>query len=63
MFNAGLHLIVATFDGHVYIIDGVTQCSERIDVGEHIYTTPLLDDVTGNREKVYMNYLYYIYCM
>ena len=40
--NKGLHLIMASFDGHVYIIDGITKCAERIDVGEHIYTTPLL---------------------
>jgi hypothetical protein len=54
MKNKGLHLILATFDGHVYIIDGVTKCSERIDVGEHIYSTPLLDDVTGACVYIYI---------
>ena len=46
--NRGLHLIITTYNGHIYILDGVTQCVERIDVGEHLYSMPLLDDVTGD---------------
>jgi hypothetical protein len=44
----GLHLLVPSFDGHLYIIDGVLGCAERVDVGEHIYSVPLVDDVTGD---------------
>ena len=32
-----MHIIVPTFDGHIYIIEGALQCAERIDIGEHIY--------------------------
>ena len=43
----GLHLVVTSFEGHVYIIDGITKCTQRIDIGEHLYSTPLVDDITG----------------
>jgi hypothetical protein len=46
----GLHLVVPSFDGHVYIIDPNGACADRIDVGEHIYSMPLVDDVTGDGE-------------
>lgn len=46
--NKGLHLLVPSFDGHIYVIDGSKGCAERIDIGEHIYSVPLVDDVTGN---------------
>jgi hypothetical protein len=44
----GLHLVVPSFDGHLYILDGKHSCAERIDVGEHISSTPLLDDIDAN---------------
>ena len=44
----GLHMIIPSFDGHLYIVDGLHSCAERIDIGEHIFSTPLVDDVTGN---------------
>lgn len=59
----GLHLIVTSFDGSVYIIDATTPVlslpidrgsatrkffAQRIDVGEHVYCVPLLDDITGD---------------
>lgn len=43
-----LHLLVPSFDGHLYIFDGTQSCAERIDLGDHIFSTPLVDDVTGN---------------
>ena len=75
--HKGLHLIVPSYDGHVYIIEGVRGCAQRIDlgiymsvccmciclyrcgylhiytyiyiyIGEHIYSTPLFDDVTND---------------
>lgn len=44
----GLHIIIPSYDGHVYVIDGVKGCAERLDVGEHVYSMPLFDDVTGD---------------
>jgi hypothetical protein len=44
----GLHIVVPAFDGHLYIIDGRKGCAERIDIGQHIYSMPLADDVTGD---------------
>lgn len=29
-------------------VDGLKGCAERLDIGEHIYSTPLIDDVTGD---------------
>jgi len=46
--RSGLHIIVPAFDGHVYLIDGVKKCYDRIDVGDHLFSTPLLEDVTGD---------------
>lgn len=59
----GLHLVVSCFEGSVFIIDATTPeqpgpldegkavrkfHAQRIDVGEHVYCVPLLDDVTGD---------------
>uniref|UniRef100_A0A7S3HBI1 DEX1 C-terminal domain-containing protein n=1 Tax=Spumella elongata TaxID=89044 RepID=A0A7S3HBI1_9STRA len=59
----GLHVVVSCFEGSVYIIDATTPevpgpldegqavrkfHAQRIDVGEHVYCLPLLDDVTGD---------------
>mmetsp|Transcript_10831 Transcript_10831/g.20033 ORF Transcript_10831/g.20033 Transcript_10831/m.20033 type:complete len:1046 (+) Transcript_10831:90-3227(+) len=46
--NVGLHLLVPSFDGHLYLLDGQHTCAERIDIGEHIMSTPLLDDIDAN---------------
>jgi hypothetical protein len=44
--SLGLHMIVAAGDGHLYVIDGMRGCAERIDVGEHVYSMPLIDDIS-----------------
>lgn len=45
----GLHILFSTFEGHVYIIDGAgSHCTQKIDVGEHIYSMPLVNDLTGD---------------
>lgn len=76
--SAGLHLIVTSFEGHLYFIDGSVEigigseekrskqseketekerhhrltrsekCAQRIDIGEHIYSAPVLVDMTGD---------------
>ena len=81
VMSAGLHLIVTSFEGHIYIIDGSVElpvgsdkdedsngsktkkdfeskhhphahrsekCAQRIDIGEHIYSSPVLVDMTGD---------------
>jgi hypothetical protein len=54
----GLHLLVPSFDGHLYIIDGVKGCAERVDVGEHIVSIPLvLSSLNLSRKRV-RNYTY-----
>ena len=44
----GLSLVVNSFDGYVYVIDGARACVDVIDVGETSYAMPLLDDLTGD---------------
>jgi hypothetical protein len=44
----GLHLVVPSLDGHIFIIDSHNGCALRLDVGEQIYSMPLVDDVTGD---------------
>jgi hypothetical protein len=29
-------------------LDGFKRCAQRIDVGEHLYSVPLIDDVSGD---------------
>eukprot|EP00003_Mantamonas_plastica_P018579 TRINITY_DN3036_c0_g1_i5.p1 TRINITY_DN3036_c0_g1~~TRINITY_DN3036_c0_g1_i5.p1 ORF type:complete len:586 (+),score=200.78 TRINITY_DN3036_c0_g1_i5:900-2657(+) len=46
--NKGLHLIVPSFDGYVYVINGESGCGDRIDLGETSFSQVLTDDLTGN---------------
>ena len=46
--NNGLHIVVTSHDGGMYIIDGKTICVERIDIGEHVYAQVLADDLDDN---------------
>ena len=46
--STAMQILVPSFDGHVYVIDGAKRCYDRIDVGDHIFSTPLLDDITGD---------------
>ena len=32
----------------MYIVDGVTGCSDKVDIGENSYSMVLSDDITGN---------------
>ncbi|MCO5576910.1 hypothetical protein L7F22_030731 [Adiantum nelumboides] len=42
-----LTLVVTSFDGYLYLIDGATGCADVIDVGETSYTMVLADNVDG----------------
>lgn len=44
----GLTLVVTSFDGYVYVIDGARGCYDVLDIGETSYGSPLADDVTGS---------------
>ena len=46
--NVGLTLVVTSFDGYVYVIDGARGCYDVLDIGETSYGSPLADDVTGS---------------
>ena len=43
-----LHILMSSFDGHVYVVDGKSLCFDRVDLGEHVYSTPVVDDLTGD---------------
>ena len=51
------HLVVSSFDGFVYVVNGQSGCSHRIDVGEHAYTQVLADDLTGNGARPILSLL------
>eukprot|EP01059_Diplonema_ambulator_P030642 TRINITY_DN532_c2_g1_i4.p1 TRINITY_DN532_c2_g1~~TRINITY_DN532_c2_g1_i4.p1 ORF type:complete len:401 (+),score=117.53 TRINITY_DN532_c2_g1_i4:1206-2408(+) len=46
--DAGLHIVIPSNDGHLYIIDGKSLCVEKVDIGEHVYAQVLADDIDGN---------------
>lgn len=42
------HLIVMSFDGFLYLIDGQDACADVVDIGESSYSMVLADDLDGN---------------
>ena len=48
--SKGLHLVVASDDGFVYIIDGRTGKYRKIDISERVYSMVLADDLLGNKK-------------
>lgn len=48
--GAGLDLVVTSFDGFVYMIEGETGCADVIDVGETAYSMVLAENVHGGPE-------------
>lgn len=43
-----MDVVVPSFDGYLYIIDGDSGCAEAIDVGETAYAQVLADDLDGD---------------
>ncbi|MEW5304838.1 MAG: hypothetical protein WDW36_007421 [Sanguina aurantia] len=41
-------LVVPSFDGFMYVIDGGSGCADAVDVGETSYSMVLADDLDGN---------------
>lgn len=44
----GLDIVAPSFDGHVYIIEGTNGCFSKIDIGEHVYATPVVADLDAD---------------
>lgn len=42
------HLVVMSFDGYLYLVDGVTGCADSVDIGETSYSMVLADDLDNN---------------
>mmetsp|Transcript_4558 Transcript_4558/g.9807 ORF Transcript_4558/g.9807 Transcript_4558/m.9807 type:complete len:1070 (-) Transcript_4558:202-3411(-) len=42
------HIIVMSFDGFMYLVDGLTGCADSVDIGETSYSMVLADDLDGN---------------
>ncbi|CAI5525941.1 unnamed protein product [Closterium sp. Naga37s-1] len=45
--SAGLHLVVVSFDGFLYAVDGRTGCADTFDIGETSYSMVLAENVDG----------------
>ncbi|CCW71639.1 unnamed protein product [Phytomonas sp. Hart1] len=46
--QGGLHVIVPSHDGNLYVVDAVRGCIESFDIDEKSSTIVLADDLTGN---------------
>ncbi|XP_044473503.1 protein DEFECTIVE IN EXINE FORMATION 1-like [Mangifera indica] len=45
--SKGLTLVLTSFDGYLYLIDGPTSCADVVDIGETSYSMVLADNVDG----------------
>ncbi|KAL0053870.1 hypothetical protein WJX82_000436 [Trebouxia sp. C0006] len=41
-------LVVMSFDGHLYMVDGISGCADTMDIGEQSYSMVLADDLDNN---------------
>lgn len=44
----GKSIVVPAHDGYLYIVDGVSGCAHKMDIGENSYSMVLVDDLNGN---------------
>jgi hypothetical protein len=42
------HILVMSFDGFLYAINGKSGCAHAVDIGEHSYAAVLVDDLCGD---------------
>lgn len=42
------HILVMSFDGFLYAINGKSGCAHAVDIGENSYSAVLVDDVCGD---------------
>ncbi|KAJ4761384.1 hypothetical protein LUZ62_071759 [Rhynchospora pubera] len=45
--SRGLTLVIPSFDGYLYLVEGSTGCADVVDIGETSYTMALADNVDG----------------
>ncbi|EFC44640.1 predicted protein [Naegleria gruberi] len=43
-----LDIVLPSFDGYLYIVNGKSGCVDKVDIGEKSYSQVLADDLTGN---------------
>jgi len=48
LVSKGMQLVVPSFDGRLYIVDGDGTCTSHVDLGETSYSMALADDLTGD---------------
>eukprot|EP00741_Cyanophora_paradoxa_P017524 tig00020996_g16928.t1 len=48
----GYHVVVPSFDGHVYVAHGPTGCVQRVDLGENSYSLVLADELRAGSGKL-----------
>lgn len=41
-------MVMTSFDGFLYAVDGVTGCADTVDIGETSYTAVLTDDLDND---------------
>ncbi|CAM9587582.1 unnamed protein product, partial [Discosporangium mesarthrocarpum] len=46
--GSGLHLVLPSRDGHIFVIEGSTGCVNKIDVGEQVLAMVVADDLLGD---------------
>lgn len=42
------HILIMSFDGFLYLIDGKDGCAHTVDIGESSYSAVLADDLCGD---------------
>eukprot|EP00882_Tetradesmus_deserticola_P011585 GHRQ01012257.1.p2 GENE.GHRQ01012257.1~~GHRQ01012257.1.p2 ORF type:complete len:312 (+),score=119.86 GHRQ01012257.1:2070-3005(+) len=42
------HILIMSFDGFLYMIDGKSACAHTVDIGEASYAAVLVDDLAGD---------------
>lgn len=42
------HVLIMSFDGFLYMIDGKSACAHTVDIGEASYAAVLVDDLAGD---------------
>ncbi len=43
-----MHIAIMSFDGYLYLIDGISGCADSVDIGEPSYSMVLADDLEGD---------------
>lgn len=44
----GMQIVMTSFDGFLYAVDGISGCADTVDIGETSYTAVLTDDLDND---------------